>query len=515
MIDFENIHAPRRDGDILVLPSYQELPDLARLNRRRLDSATIAVMKDGLPDVRRWTRTRLGWPVDTPLIATGHQPEWIHAGIWAKHVVADDLARRLDTPRAANLVVDHDVVRNITLGVPRRTTDGWTVEPCLRVPFNRGMRFEQVPAISDRTLEIARSTVDELLSAAGAPSLMDVFFRAAQGSASTGWVDQMTRGRRAVDHRFGIDLVEWRCEQWPLAPFVGWIMNDARRFAREHNAVLADYRARRHIRGRGRPIADLRLEDDGVELPFWAIRSDGPRARPFLVRRGPRMSLRDEHGAVICSGFDPPNDISSSLALEASLLPWRLVPRAITLTLWARLFLADLFIHGVGGARYDVITDELIRRWIGFSPPAYACVSATLLLKWDFGTNADEQIPPGGSWARFARFHPERFLDRTDDLLTWFDERAKAIRRCDDLRETRPRDRASRRAGFEELRALTRKLLSERPEILSLAMERDRQTSAQRCVLALARDRTYFVALHAPGKLQALCEKLTTAADSM
>src|SRR5262249_56991840 len=54
--------------------------------------------------------------------------------------------------------------------------------------------------------------------------------------------------------------------------------------------------------------------------------------------------------------------------------------RALTNTLFARLFLADLFIHGIGGAKYDELTDEIIRRFYGFAPPAYMVLSATLRL---------------------------------------------------------------------------------------------------------------------------------------
>ena len=45
-----------------------------------------------------------------------------------------------------------------------------------------------------------------------------------------------------------------------------------------------------------------------------------------------------------------------------------------------RLFVGDVFIHGIGGAKYDRITDGLIRRYYQVEPSNMACVSATLLL---------------------------------------------------------------------------------------------------------------------------------------
>src|SRR5262249_2863990 len=45
-----------------------------------------------------------------------------------------------------------------------------------------------------------------------------------------------------------------------------------------------------------------------------------------------------------------------------------------------RLFLADLFVHGIGGGKYDEITDELVRRFYGGEPPDFLVLSATLWL---------------------------------------------------------------------------------------------------------------------------------------
>ena len=46
-------------------------------------------------------------------------------------------------------------------------------------------------------------------------------------------------------------------------------------------------------------------------------------------------------------------------------------PRALTLTLFARLCLGDFFIHGIGGGKYDEVTDAIIRDYFGVEPPAY------------------------------------------------------------------------------------------------------------------------------------------------
>jgi hypothetical protein len=46
------------------------------------------------------------------------------------------------------------------------------------------------------------------------------------------------------------------------------------------------------------------------------------------------------------------------------------------------MFFSDLFIHGIGGAKYDLVTDEIIREFFGVEPPGYATISATLYLPY-------------------------------------------------------------------------------------------------------------------------------------
>jgi hypothetical protein len=56
----------------------------------------------------------------------------------------------------------------------------------------------------------------------------------------------------------------------------------------------------------------------------------------------------------------------------------RLSPRALTLTMLLRLFVADQFVHGIGGARYDQVTDALVARHFKLDPPRFAVTTATL-----------------------------------------------------------------------------------------------------------------------------------------
>ena len=83
--------------------------------------------------------------------------------------------------------------------------------------------------------------------------------------------------------------------------------------------------------------------------------------------------------------------------------------RALITTLWARLALGDLFLHGIGGAKYDQVTDRLIERFFGLQPPGIMVLSATLHLPVapPRGMTPDEVRRDPAGTSRDLTFHPE------------------------------------------------------------------------------------------------------------
>ena len=79
-------------------------------------------------------------------------------------------------------------------------------------------------------------------------------------------------------------------------------------------------------------------------------------------------------------------------------------------TLWARLALSDLFLHGIGGAKYDQVTDRLMETFFGLDPPGIMVLSATLCLP------VPRLAANGGELHAIRRdlrnldYHPEKYL---------------------------------------------------------------------------------------------------------
>src|SRR5258708_4460642 len=110
--------APAEDGQSLIWPEPAELLRDTRTNHERLGSAD-AVLVQNVPisQVRRRMRQWLGHDDAQPLIATGHQAELHHPGVWAKNALMDAVAVCLGG-RAFHFAVDTDEPKHLVLRWP-------------------------------------------------------------------------------------------------------------------------------------------------------------------------------------------------------------------------------------------------------------------------------------------------------------------------------------------------------------------------------------------------------------
>jgi hypothetical protein len=77
--------------------------------------------------------------------------------------------------------------------------------------------------------------------------------------------------------------------------------------------------------------------------------------------------------------------------------------------MFARLLACDLFLHGIGGARYDELTDRILGRFFGVEPPAFMTLTATMLLPVPLRDVTEEAVWRVEGQLRELRYHPERF----------------------------------------------------------------------------------------------------------
>src|SRR4051812_27563722 len=105
--------APAEDGEILIWPPFADIIQQTRANKTKFDAMPVP-----LREIRRRARNWLGQSNDDlPIIASGHQTELYHPGVWAKDVLANQLAAKLDGA-AMHFAVDTDSPKHLHLRWP-------------------------------------------------------------------------------------------------------------------------------------------------------------------------------------------------------------------------------------------------------------------------------------------------------------------------------------------------------------------------------------------------------------
>jgi hypothetical protein len=512
MLDFTNLSTPGESGDVLFEPEAELLPSLIERNQRLLDDSRITLAGRRLTEIRRSTRDALCPSCESPIIVTGHQPDFIHPGVWAKHVVASALARSVGG-KAVNLVVDSDAPNDTSLDVPTMVDGSVVWHPVRYTSLSRGGVFEHIPTMNAERRQAFAAEVRQWLGAERYDaSCLPLYFDALDRAPEmTDWVDQMVHARKVVENSFSVDMIEHRVSRVWGGPLLVDIVLNAERFAQCHNDALNDYRRRYHIRGAARPVPDLVIQEGRVEIPAWALLPGAPRRRVFVSQGADHVTLYGDDRKL---GSAPRRDL---LDPERSDAAWRqlsdcaLRPRALSLTLWARLLLADLFIHGIGGALYDRVTDDIIRRYFNTEPPAMACVSATLRLEFPTPAVSSEDLVRARRDARDIRYNPQRFVTNAKESALMLNDRDSAIAKSKKLRESAARDRAARREAFERIREINEKL----SQLSSLApADADARFQSIQAAIrqrAIARRRDFFFAMAPRDALEKLAHRLAAS----
>lgn len=513
MLDFDRLKTPPNHGDTLVEPSPPAIAAAAESNRARLDGLSLSIGGVDLPEHRRALRRDLVGDADGLVLVTGHQPEFIHPGVWAKHVVAARAAEAMGG-RAINLVVDSDVAKDTRLHVPTVADDGIQVRAIRFADVPVGTSYEDIPAADGPTVARLRSEVAGVMGDRFADSLMSDYLTAmVRAPAASDWVDQKVYARKQIEGSLGVELTDHRVGQVWFGPLLAEMLCNPHRFAACYNAALGEYRARYRVRSPQRPIPDLAVDGPRCEVAAWIATAGRPRRRLYVERVADTVRLFAGHEQIASWAADRVRCWKRIWKGLEELAGVRIRPRALTLTMWARLFLADLFIHGIGGAKYDRITDRLIRCYFGIEPPAMACVSATLTLDLPHDDVRVDDVRRRECQLRSLRYNPQRHLDLDGALAELASTRAAAVVESARLRAEDRANRPGRRGVFERIRSASNAMLAARPEVVA-AYEADVARVHRRLRDSrIARRRDFFFGLFSRSALAGLLDRLPAPPD--
>lgn len=374
--------APKTDGALLIWPQADQLARHARENQARLDAADhVSIGGVSLPELRKSARAFVGHDGDAPLIATGHQCELHHPGVWIKNAVTAAVAEA-GGGSGFHFAVDTDAPKHLKLKWP-----GFAASISDDLHLNgaawTGLLDPPTPEHLDKLLDAAGAAVEEGTIAAPALEFLRscrAFLVDQRDAIAPLNLPAMTSNAQhqfdwSLGVRYSMLLLSGMLESEAWLRFVCHTAFDAPAFAHAYNAALGAHRREAGISGNDRPMPDLAISKESVELPLWLDHEEGGRRERLTLH------LRGEGWALEVDGeaFAFSRDSDSGVLvrwLRARRL--RLAPRALSLTVFLRLCVCDLFVHGIGGGHYDQVSDRLMRDYFNIEPPAFAVATATL-----------------------------------------------------------------------------------------------------------------------------------------
>lgn len=440
---YQKLRAPSASGETLQVPPLLFATDLLEVNLRRIAESRSSRFDRPLKEIQTQGRAELtemavtysgAYLDDLPsinsqsIILSGHQPDLFHPGVWYKNFVLSELGRQQNA-LAVNLVIDNDICAHPAVGFPSFPDNkgDWKNIRLERVSMDAHateVPYEFRPVVDWGLFESFGTRLSQRLGREKSHGVINPLWRhvhVAAGrlnKAAAGLGHLVAAGRHRLESEFGLRTLELPISQLTKTSAFGCffksILSAADEFRLIHNRVLDEYRDVHRIRSESHPVPKLAERDGWVEVPFWIWRDAESRRQPLHVRfQDNRILLSNLLGWEFSCLLAEVDEQLSVLKANGVFIR----PRALTTTLFSRLILSDLFIHGIGGAKYDQLTNLIAQRFFEVQLPDYQTVTATLKLPTSLDLVSRVELKDLDRELRDLRFHPERFIDEPSDLV--------------------------------------------------------------------------------------------------
>ena len=298
-----------------------------------------------LPD-----RARGGDRTGASIVMAGHQPIVYHPGILEKtkrlRMLADDVEGT-----ALNIAIDTDEGDGGRILWPLVSGDDVVIKQ-KSVSAGGGIYRDQRVVTQHESAMIFAEMIQDLRASgcssaiAGAEEAARLYgVLAGEPIALANALVRMSHGGAGYDEVPLSLLIEARS----IREFLDAIIRDGERFARLYNATLENYRGEHKIKNPANPFPNMEMSDEEIELPLWEIVGSA------------RKAVRVHPGRI-------PNSANS------------VAPRGSIVTLLLRGVCCELFVHGLGGGKYDHFVNAFAEAYWGAPLPSFVVASATKYL---------------------------------------------------------------------------------------------------------------------------------------
>ncbi|MCP4267701.1 MAG: hypothetical protein GY777_19400 [Candidatus Brocadiaceae bacterium] len=499
----ESFTTPKGNREILIKPAHEDIPGLIDLNKERFKTYDFEI--NGIPFSRFREQTRpetLKKAVEytenlqslcsrinitgeeqiprvnpeSPIIQTGHSPALTHPGVMIKHSLVKSISKKVNGI-GINMVVDNDACHDNCLNIPNINGLDSSVERIEYLSSLHNLAFEEIRYKDPTQLT---TFIENVLKTLRDPDMknvfndfMDIVSKLTEETLQSS--DLFTYARHAFLLRFDISNLEIPVsvisETDSFLHFFLHITANAKSFVNTYNEKLREYRKLKKISSKANPLPDLMEQGNAVEIPFWIWEGGGKRKNLYAsVANDSRISIICENKIVEHFEFDENSNLKNLKRLRGLISKGiKIRPKAIVNTMYSRLFFSDLFIHGIGGAKYDMITDEIIREFFGVEPPSYATISATLHLPYKPFDTSKEDIRTLKHVIKDMGYNPDRFA--SDEIMEDAGMRSMVSKK-EELIAREINDRKERHLAFDRIKQLN-SLMKEK--ISSLIKEKEQE----------------------------------------
>lgn len=447
----DGIRAPRANNAATIVPERSSLARVLQDNRNFWNSidapAWIRELRESarrelVPVIGEYSGSYMSGPnlaaiddaEDRPWIVGGHQPELFHPGVWFKNFLIDHVAKA-NSGIGLNAIVDHDLARVTTLRVPMRDTDRSAVRTSM-IPLPLARPESPEPLLPWNAWRVDRSKIhdacdqiEKAIRSVGLTGSMasDFFHQLGETREDIDAALAISQVRHGVERRHGIGNWEFPisrlCSIETWRSFVGHCISRADELNQTYNACLEAYREREKISNPAQPVPRLGRQGEWIELPFWLrLPGDFTRYRMWIGHSGSDVyvATRPHYQEGNVWKWSDTKGKGS----------WTVLPRALMTTLFLRVFIADLFVHGIGGGQYDRLTDTIIEHFLKVTPPKFVTCTASLWLDFPQSNSESvirlqEKVADLERERQRLRSAPEHYLDlgQTEHMQLWDEHR--------------------------------------------------------------------------------------------
>lgn len=443
---------PQKNKQIFLSPSVDKISSLLEENKNIFSQYSFKILNQPFKEVRGNSRKGvikealrfskkfapdIGekiYPAYQYIIQSGHQPLFFHPGIWIKNIFLNKLLKSplLGKSLGLNIILDNDICKDLNLSLPVLSSNGnLKLEKVnfLSSTLTPNLPFEEYPCPSlELITKFNRDIIHRLKSLesenkdilnnfknfAECLENSSRFYSRNYKKANLG--EFISLARRFYEKEIEPTYLEIPfsqiCSSNEFLSFFLEITKNIEFFSKIYNNKLDEYRKLFKIRNRAHPSPNLIIKENLIEVPFWIWKEGDQRKNIFILREKAKNYLyNNSYGKIFLIEKD---GVKSLLSLKTLLKErgLKIRPKALLLTLYNRLFISDLFIHGLGGAKYDLVTDEIIREFFKVEPPHFLVISCTLYLDFKSSPDAfDFKISALKKKIRDLEFNPERYVD--------------------------------------------------------------------------------------------------------